>query len=291
VRQDLTVTAVRMLQVPYDSGHRAARMGAGPPHLVAAGAADRLRATGATVGETVVEPEPGWRSEIATGFELMRRTAEHCRRAVDSGEIPVVLAGNCGITVGVVAGVAAASGRRVGVVWLDAHADFTTPETTSSGFLDGMGLAVLTGRCWTRLAGAVPGHRPVPEEAVVLVGARDFSAGEEAALDRSGVIRVRPAELADLDEAVDRLATRADTVHLHVDLDVHDPSIAPANGYAAPGGLTAEQVRGVARTVARRLPLCSATLAAYDPSYDQRDRMRDTALDLLGELGTILPAS
>ena len=286
------MTAVRMLQVPYDSGHRAARMGAGPPHLVAAGAADRLRAAGVTVGEAVVEPEPGWRSEIATGFELMRRTAEQCRQAVDSGEAPVVLAGNCAITVGVVAGVSAASGRRVGVLWLDAHGDFTTPETTGSGFLDGMGLAVLTGRCWRRLAGAVPGHRPVPEEAVVLVGARDFSAGEEAALDRSGVTRVGPAELtagsAILDEAVDRLAARADTVHLHVDLDVHDPSIAPANGYAAPGGLSAEQVRGVARTVAGRLPLCSATLAAYDPSFDQRDRMRDTALDLLGELGTIL---
>ena len=289
------MTAVRMLQVPYDSGHRAARMGAGPPHLVAAGAAARLRAAGATVGEAVVEPEPGWRSEIATGFELMRRTAEHCRRAVDSGEVPVVLAGNCGITVGVVAGVAAASGRRIGVVWLDAHGDFTTPETTGSGFLDGLGLAVLTGRCWTRLAGAIPGHRPVPDEAVVLVGARDFSAGEEAALDRSAVTRVGPADLtagpASLDEAVDRLATRADAVHLHVDLDVHDPSIAPANGYAAPGGLTAEQVRGVARSVARRLPLCSVTLAAYDPSFDQRDRMRDTALDLLGELGTILNAS
>ena len=286
------MTAVRMLQVPYDSGHRAARMGAGPPHLVAAGAADRLRAAGVTVGEAVVEPEPGWRSEIATGFELMRRTAEQCRQAVDRGEAPVVLAGNCAITVGVVAGVAAASGRRVGVLWLDAHGDFTTPETTGSGFLDGMGLAVLTGRCWRRLAGAVPGHRPVPEGAVVLVGARDFSAGEEAALDRSGVTRVGPAELtagsAILDEAVDRLAARADTVHLHVDLDVHDPSIAPANGYAAPGGLSAEQVHGVARTVAGRLPLCSATLAAYDPSFDQRDRMRDTALDLLGELGTIL---
>ena len=281
---------VRMLLVPYDSGRRAARMGVGPLHLGAAGASDRLRAGGHRVAETVVESESSWRSEIATGFELMALTADRCREAVERDEVPVVLAGNCGITVGIVAGVGA--GRRIGVVWLDAHDDFTTPDTTTSGFLDGMGLAVLTGRCWRQLAAAVPGHRPVPEQAVVLAGARDMSAAEEAALTESAITWLTPAELATpavLAAAVDRMAAEVDAVHLHVDLDVYDPSIAPANGYAAPGGLSAAQVRQTVRTIADRLPIASAALASYDPSYDRDDRIRETALDLLSEVGRLLP--
>ena len=278
---------VRMVVVPYDSGHRDVRMGAGPLHLARAGAADRLRVGGQQVTEEVVEAAAGWRSEVATGFELMARTADRCREAVGRGEVPVVLAGNCGITVGVVAGVGA-GGRRVGVLWLDAHGDFTTPDTTTSGFLDGMGLSVLTGRCWRRLAAGVPGHRPVPERAVLLIGARDLSAEEEADLAASAV--GRPG-MPDMAAAVDRLAATVDVVHLHVDLDVHDPSIAPANGYAAPGGLSAADVRQVARTVAGRVPIASVTLAAYDPSHDRDDRMRDTALDLLTDLSGLLATS
>jgi arginase len=183
------------------------------------------------------------------------------------------------------------SGRRIGVLWLDAHADFTTPDTTTSGFLDGMGLSVLTGRCWRGPAAAVPGHRPVPDRAVILAGARDLSPGEDAALAGSAIARLTAAQLAtgDLASAVERMAEVVDAVHLHVDLDVHDPSIAPANGYAAPGGPSAAQVRQVLRTVAARLPVSSAVLASYDPSYDRDDRMRDTALDLLATLADLLP--
>jgi arginase len=80
---------------------------------------------------------------------------------------------------------------------------------------------------------------------------------------------------------VERMAAETDLVHIHVDLDVHDPSIAPANSYAAPGGLTASQVQGVVQNVADELPVASATLASYDPSNDPLGRMCQTALDLL----------
>ena len=80
---------------------------------------------------------------------------------------------------------------------------------------------------------------------------------------------------------VDALATKVDVVHIHIDLDVHDPSIAPANQYAAPDGLSAEEVHHVVREIAGRIPVASATLAAYDPAFDSEDRMKDTALDLV----------
>jgi arginase len=81
--------------------------------------------------------------------------------------------------------------------------------------------------------------------------------------------------------AVAALAERADRVHIHIDLDVHDPSIAPANSYAAPDGLLADEVHAVLRRVAGRMPITSATLSAWDPGYDGDGRMREVALDLL----------
>jgi hypothetical protein len=72
-----------------------------------------------------------------------------------------------------------------------------------------------------------------------------------------------------------------DRVHVHVDLDVHDPSIAPANSYAAPDGLLPSEVHAVLRHLAERMPISSATLSAWDPGYDTEGRMRGVALDLL----------
>jgi arginase len=169
-------------------------------------------------------------------------------------------------------------------VWLDAHGDFNTPETDAGGFLDGHGLAMAVGRCWRSLTATVPGFSPVPESRVVLVGARSLDEAEEPALRASGITWLPPAQARDtgvVARAADALAGRVDAVHVHVDLDVHDPSIAPANGYAAPDGLSAEEVHRVVRRVADKIPVVSATLAAYDPAYDPQRRMEATALALL----------
>jgi arginase len=80
---------------------------------------------------------------------------------------------------------------------------------------------------------------------------------------------------------LDALAGRVDVLHFHVDLDVHDPSIAPANGYAAPDGLSADDVLAVLALAAERLPVVSGTLASYDPAYDVEGRMLETGLNLL----------
>jgi arginase len=201
----------------------------------------------------------------------------------------LLLAGNCNTTLGVLAGMTG-DGRRTGLVWLDAHGDFNTPDEDISGFLDGQGLAMVVGRCWRALAGGVPGFEPLAEGDVVLVGARDLSEAQVAVLERSALTWLRPEQARrpeDLAVALDGLARRVDAVHFHVDLDVHDPAIAPANGYAAPGGLSAEEVLDVLRATAARLPVVSATLASYDPAYDIEDRMRTTALGLLEQVAAL----
>jgi arginase len=284
---------VRLLRAPYDSGHRDVRMGAGPTALSRAGAASRLRSRGHAVREEVVTPSSDWQAELATAFELQRLVAAAVAHARAAGEVPVLLAGNCNTTLGVLAGMGA-DGRRVGLVWLDAHGDFNTPEEDTSGFLDGQGLAMVVGRCWRALADGVPGFTPLPERDVVLVGARDLSEAQVAVLERSALTWLRPEQVrrpADLAGALDGLARRVDAVHVHVDLDVHDPSIAPANGYAAPDGLTAEEVLDVLGQTAARLPVVSATLASYDPAYDVEDRMRTTALALLERIAELAVVS
>lgn len=277
----------RLLEVPYDSGHRDARHGAGPAALVGAGAAARLAAHGADVehGRVDLDIPGGFAIEAATGTEVMRRVALDV--AAHPGRVPVVLAGNCGVTLGVVAGLRALDPqRRVAVLWFDAHGDLQSPATSASGFFDGMGFAMMGGRCWQTLAAGVPGHAPLPDERAVLVGGHDLDDAERELLEGGAPAWLSVADIraGRAGEVLDRVAAHADAVHIHVDLDVHDPSVAPANSYAAPGGLLPDEVRAVVTAAVDRMPLASATIASWDPTRDVEHRMRDTGLALLDHL-------
>ena len=121
---------IRILQVPYDSGQRALRMGRGPLHLVERGLADRLRDQGHDVDVELVETCETFPSEIKVTFDVQRRLAERVRAAIAAGWFPVVLSGNCNYTVGVLSGL---DPLKTGLVWFDAHGEFNTPETTIGG--------------------------------------------------------------------------------------------------------------------------------------------------------------
>jgi arginase len=285
---------INLIQLPYDSGHRGARMGRGPLHFRQCGAADRLHASGHDVVESVIDVPSPFPTEIGTSFALHRALADAVRAAVGGGGFPLVLAGNCGSALGTVSGVRAAAPNDpspIGVIWLDAHADFNTPETTTSGFLDGMSLAALTGQCWHALTRSIPGFRPVSDAHVVLVGARDIDAAEEQLLSRSRVMRVEAARMREggariaLDSALTELARRdVSRVYLHIDLDVHDPADAQANQYAVPGGLSASTVRDLVGVAGERFEIVAAALTAYDPMYDER--MLDVGLELMGAIAS-----
>ena len=132
------------------------------------------------------------------------------RATVGDGAFPVVLSGSCFLAaIGTVIGLGE---RSPGVVWFDAHADFNSPDTTIEGYLDGMGLAMLTGGAWHGMLGDVEGFSPLPETAVVLAGARDFDEPEKQRLDSSAVNWLPTDRLratAPLLEAVDALEPQA----------------------------------------------------------------------------------
>jgi arginase len=240
---------VQVLSVPYDSGRRDVRMGRGPAALLAA-----LPPGHAT---EVIEAGDSFPTEAGTAFTLAARLAERVRAAVAAGRFPLVLSGNClPAAVGTLAGL----GAGVGVAWFDAHGDFHTPETTLSGFVDGMALAAATGKCWARLAATVPGFAPVPSRRVVHIGGRAFDPGEQDRLVRAGV-RVLSAPRASWPAG-----TRG--VYLHLDLDVFDPREVPANGYQPAGGLSVRAVAEFLRELPALVPVLAAAVTAYDPACD-----------------------
>lgn len=242
-----------LVLVPYHLG----RTGVGPANGVAV-LAEALADLAETTVTVTRELETGY--EVAACFDVVRGVAAQVAEVVARGGFPLVLAGNCHSSLGICAGL----GRPVGVVWLDAHADFNTPDSTLSGFIDGMGLALLTGSGWETLRSTVPGHQPVPEEHVVLV-ARDLDAAEEERLQKSQILR---AGFEDLPQALDTLRERIDGVYLHIDLDVLDPTVGRANSLACEGGATLEQAAGAIEAVCARFDVRAAALTWYDPPYD-----------------------
>jgi arginase len=280
---------ITIFAVPYDSGHRALRMGAGPEHLLSNGMGAALAATDRETRSEVLEATGPFRAEIATAFELFGMLAKRVQEAAATGRFPLVLSGNCNSTVGVIAGLAGASPQEeeVGLIWFDGHADFNTPETATSGFLDGMGLATAVGHCWAQMARTVPAFRPVREENVVLIGSRGATQLEKRRLRKSGVTVVEEqcvgalGARGALGPALNAMSGRVGRVHVHLDLDVLDPeALNPANEFAPVGGLRAEEVEACIWAIRERLEVTSATVASYDPSFDGEGRVLKAGVTL-----------
>jgi arginase len=257
-------------------------MGMGPEYLVRGGIAKRLRALECTVDTACVETDDAFPMEVRTAFELCRTLAERVRDAMDADRVPLVLAGNCDTCVGTLGGIGS---EDVGIVWLDAHSDFHTPETTSTGFVDGMALAMATGHCWARMAERVPGFAPVDGGRVVLLGARDYGRATAARLTEAGISVVKPDDVrrdglrAALVPALDALRERVKRIYLHIDLDVLDPAVARANEYDEPGGLDYHELVEAVRLVGERFHVAAAALTSLDPACDKDGKALAAAFD------------
>ena len=271
---------INALVVPVDSGVRGVRLGAGPALLVKSGIFEDLRRPVAIAEFAPAGPEP--HGEIASAFASARWLAQHVSAARADGAFPIVLAGNCMAAVGVFAGLRSRSRRVPGVCWFDAHGDYNTPETSTSGFLDGMALATLTGRCWTALTDTISDFRPAPEESVLLFGTRDLDRAERAALQASAIQwPKRQSDNALDDEQLAELRTRFGEVYLHIDFDVLDVSEARANQFSCPGGLTRAQLVDLVRTIGASFHIGAASFTAYDPSFDARNAIPSIARELV----------
>jgi arginase len=262
---------VSLIVVPYSLGHHNSGTGAGPSSLIEARVDDLLEQSGFDVLVDTVEYVAPAPHEIAGVVEVNTLLAAKVRKAGEEGSFPVVLAGNCNHCLGALAGLDA---DGIVIIWFDAHGDFHTPETSTSGFFDGMCLNIATGGSWVSLARTIPGFAPVRQNNVLLVGARDLDPGEVRLLEASTVNvcsyeTIREQGIgATLEPELTVLAARTKSVYVHVDLDVLDPELALANEFAPPGGLTPDELHQALAMVAERFRVRGAALASYNPEVD-----------------------
>jgi arginase len=228
-----------MIAVPYHLGRRAVEVGRGPLVIL-----DSLQQPCVMVEGT--GGVAGINSLLAEAVAIQDRPV-------------LVLAGNCSSCLGTLAAL-----DDPGIVWFDAHGDFNTPETTISGALEGMSLAIATGHCHPELMA-----RPVLEENVVLAATRSFDPLEAVRLRAS---KITFAAIEEVPRAVDLLAARVETIYLHLDLDVLDPRISPGVNFSEPGGISPEQLFDAVKHVVATGKLGAAAIANFNPDRDRENR-------------------
>ena len=294
---------IQLIGMPQDFGQMRRGVDMGPSALRVAGLNERLVRLGLSVIDSGdVSCEMMTTQEVGrTDLRFLDAVAEGSRRLADvvagavlAGRFPLVLGGDHSISIGTVAGLAAGGGRQ-GLIWLDAHADFNTPDTSPSGNIHGMALAVALGRGDPRLTeiasaagGRASGEAPAfLEENAVIVGARDLDPGEREALRRSRVtvFTMRAIDEIGIAEVMKRaleIASRgADRVHLSLDFDVVDPSEAPGVGTPVAGGITFREAHVALEIVADSSALASMEIVEINPTLDERNRTSELAVGLV----------
>ena len=242
-------------------------MGRGPVHLLERGMAERLRAQQHDLEVCTVRLSETLHSEGQALVALQKLAVPIVREGIASERRVLILSGNCGPAALSAAG--ALDPDTTGVVWFDAHADFNTPDTSASGFLDGMALAILTGRCWPALAARFEGFAPVPDANVILVGTRGLDSLEATALSQSAITCIPPTQMDVLARAVEALSERVENFYVHLDVDVLDNSEGCANSYASAGGISAQELYAALELLERSGRIRVASITSYDPASDR----------------------
>ena len=261
---------IQIIQIPYDSGHKIMRSGLGPDKFLQHELDKILRANGHDVSIQRIESKNPFATEIGTTIELNRLLSERVKLARESGKFPLILAGNCNSSLGTIAGIGQ---DPLGIVWLDAHGDFNTPETTLTGFLDGMGLAMAAGKCYRTLVGSIPGFRPVCGDNIVHIGGRDLDREEEKLMEQSRVVLIPAPESNELAvaDAFEKLNKNVNRIYLHIDIDVLDTGEARANAFASPGGLLVDDVINIIAIAREKFEVCAAAITSFAPEYDKNN--------------------
>jgi arginase len=239
--------------------------------LAGFGATTRVETIGLTAGE---DTEYG-------GWKRLGMALGHFADAVTKNEregwFTVGLLATCPSMPGLVAGLqhSGPPGRplRIGMLWLDAHPDFNTPETTRSGSLGGMPVAVATGRALKVMRRDAKLDPPLPDDHVVMAGVRLTDPLEQELLDGSRIEQLSVEDLRQASPAVfaqlDRLSRLTDKIYIHIDMDVLDPREVEGHGNKVPNGPSSEQLASLFEQIFRRYPKASAIGFATIPGRDE----------------------
>jgi arginase len=298
---------IAIIGVPVDLGAGRRGVDMGPSAIRYAGLKERLAELGHCVrdlgniavplAEQIESPASGEQLRyLGPLVEVNRALARQVAAASAAGAFPLILGGDHSLAIGSVAGLA--RGRRIGMIWVDAHADFNTAATTPSGNIHGMSVAALTGRGHPLLArlldpGEVAGNTPVLRDTdVALVGIRDVDPLERLALRDSGMHIFtmydidRRGMAVVMEEAISCVSAETEGFHISFDMDAIDPREAPGVGTPVVGGISYREAHLAMELAAKSGKLIGLDLVEVNPILDQRNTTAELAVQFaLSALG------
>lgn len=244
------------------------------------------------IGKTFIRLTPeedkdygGWHRVSMADAHLGRVVASMTQDEVFS----LGILGNCNSLWGMLAGLQhAGPGRKplkVGLVWLDAHGDFNTPETTLSGWLGGMPVAVAAGKCLSRLRMTAGLDPPISTRHIIMIGLRDVDPLEQVLIDESHIISLSPEEMLKKNKrilsALEQLSRTVDVIYVHIDLDVLDASEIPGHNFEVPGGPTASETAKIVRFLMHDPKVKALGIASFPTVEQGRTKSLESTLKLL----------
>lgn len=289
--------AITNVHLDLGAGRRGTDMGPSAMHV--AGLVPRLQRLGHAIGAVhnldtrSFEQEPVGSEQarfLSLIYGVCSRLADRVYDDLDQGRFPLVLGGDHSQAIGTLCGLARyhrPRGERVGVLWIDAHTDMNTPETSPSGNIHGMPLATLLGRGAPDLV-ALSGPEPaLLAEDVVVFGARDVDPTEAPLVRELGV---RVYTMSEIDqrgtavcvaEALEQVTRHTAGVHLSFDLDGVDPADAPGVGTPVPGGLSLRESHMICELASQTGKLLGMEMVELNPTLDERNRTGQLAVWLI----------
>ncbi len=297
--QALPTRRIRIIGVPLDMGASRRGVDMGPSAMRVAGLEARLEAVGHQVTDggnirvEVAETRKSGASNaryLAEIAETCTRTAEAVVRTLEEGMVPMVLGGDHSLAAGSVSGVAEfyrKRNERIGLIWLDAHSDINTPETSPSGNVHGMPLAALLGLGPDALQNIYGFSPKVAPENTVLIGIRDIDAAERDNIRRAGVAEVYTMRDIDergmrtvMEEALRAAGRGTAGYHVSLDMDWIDPEDAPGVGTPVRGGATYREAHLAMEILADHGRMLSFEIVEVNPVIDEHNRTADLAVEL-----------
>lgn len=286
---------IQIIGVPIDLGQSQRGVDMGPAAMRYAGLASRLAALGfqiRDVGNIEVPIRETLAEELQQHYlpsirKTCQATYEAVRRAVQQGEIPLLLGGDHTLAIGSIGG--SSHSTPTGVIWIDAHGDFNTPQTTLTGNIHGMTLALLLGAGYRELVNVCrPGPTLQPED-VVMIGVRDLDPEERLRLRESGITVYTMRDIdergigAVTREALERLEHR-DRLHVSLDMDALDPLAGPGVGTPSSGGLTCREAQLLMEIIADSGRCAALDIVEINPILDRNNQTARLAVDLAASL-------
>jgi arginase len=294
----ITPRQIRVIGVPLDLGQSRRGVDMGPSAVRVAGLEARLESIGHVVedGGNVAVAIPEQKKEGAAHAKYLReitatctKSAELVLKTLEAGKVPMVLGGDHSVAAGTVAGVAEfyrRQNQKIGLIWIDAHSDMNTPETSPSGNVHGMPLAALMGLGPAELGNIFNFSPKVRPENCVLVGIRDVDAHEKENIRRVGVEFFTMRDIdergmrAVMEEAL-RMAGRGTAgYHVSLDMDWIDPEDAPGVGTPVWGGATYREAHLAMEIIADHGRLLSFEIVEVNPVIDEHNQTADLAVEL-----------